>query len=192
MTATTGPAVITTRLRDVEIRPSFAAALADLLAPEVDQLGQHPPVVATFATLAAVLPASAGVLPRFRTAWTLLYATIGRLDSLQDGDPIRDLPQLPSLGAHYNLVFASYILATSLLDDLAAEVPASRLLRLQRWWNDCMLRMADGQQHDLESDTATRSFDALAVYQQIAQAKLARPMPWPAAAWRCSCRTTMR
>lgn len=164
-------APVEARLGCLSLRPEFAGALTQLVAADVSHLEQHPPVVATFATLAAVLQAPASVLTPFRTAWMLMYATIGRLDSLQDGDPIAAPPQVASVGAHYNLVFASYILSTSLLDDLAEEVPAARLLRLQRWWNDCMLRMADGQQHDLESDAEARSFDSLAVYQQIAQAK---------------------
>jgi hypothetical protein len=164
-------ATMNDRLAGLGLRPAFAVALSHLLAVDVSCLAQHPPVVATFATLAAVLQTPDAVLSPFRTAWTLMYATIGRLDSLQDGDPIVAPPQVPSIGAHYNLVFASYILATSLLDDLVEEVPAARLLRLQRWWSDCMLRMADGQQHDLESGAEPRSFDALAVYQQIAQAK---------------------
>lgn len=164
-------AAASARLSHLELRQEFAAALSCLVATDVAQLQKHPPVVAMFATLAAALQAPAPVLTPFRAAWTLMYATIGRLDSLQDGDPIATPPQATSVGAHYNLVFASYILATSLLDELAEEVPAARLLRLQRWWNDCMLRMADGQQHDLESGAEERSFDSLAIYQQIAQAK---------------------
>ena len=162
---------IDARLACLGLRPEFAVALTQLVAVDTSHLEQHPPVAAMFATLAAALQAPAPVLTPFRAAWTLMYATIGRLDSLQDGDPIATPPLVASVGAHYNLVFASYILATSLLDELAEEVPAARLLRLQRWWNDCMLRMADGQQHDLESGTEERSFDALAIYQQIAQAK---------------------
>ena len=162
---------IATRLASVELRPEFVEGLTQLLALDVEQLQQHPPIVAMFAKLSAVLQAPAAVLAPFRAAWTLMYATIGRLDSLQDGDPIKAPPQLASLGAHYNLVFASYLVAASMLDDLAEEVPARRLLRLQRWWNDCLLRMADGQQHDLASADEPRSFDTLAVYQQIAQAK---------------------
>lgn len=164
-------AVASARLSRLGLRQEFAAALACLVGSDVAQLQQHPPVVTMFATLSAVLQAPAPLLTPFREAWTLLYATIGRLDSLQDGDPIATPPQVASLGEHYNLVFASYILAASLLDELAEEAPAARLLRLKCWWNDCMLRMADGQQHDLESNAASRSFDALATYQQIAQAK---------------------
>jgi hypothetical protein len=162
---------IATRLASTRLRPAFIEELTQLLALEVVQLQQHPPVVAMFAMLSTALQAPAAVLEPFRSAWTLMYASIGRLDSLQDGDPIEVPPQLASLGAHYNLVFASYLVATSLLDDVAEEVPDARLRRLQRWWNDSMLRMADGQQHDLTSADESRSFDTLAVYQQIAQAK---------------------
>jgi hypothetical protein len=145
--------------------------LTELLRPDVEQLRQHSPIVAMFATLSAVLPGPEPTAEAFRDAWTLLYATIGRLDSLQDGDPIRKLPQVETVGEHYNLVFASYVLAASLLDDLTTQVPNDRLARLQRLWNDCILRMAGGQQHDLASGTVLLSFDALAPYQQIAQAK---------------------
>jgi hypothetical protein len=162
---------VATRLASTRLRPAFVEELTQLLAPEVEQLQQHPPVVDTFATLSTMLQAPAAVLNTFRAAWTLMYATIGRLDSLQDDDPIETPPQLASLGAHYNLVFASYLVAVSLLDDLAEKVPTARLHRLQRWWNDSMLRMADGQQRDLASADEPRAFDTLAVYQAIAQAK---------------------
>lgn len=165
------PPTITTRLAPLRLRAAFHAELTQLLAEDVGDLQRHPPIVAMFATLAAALQAPVGALTPFQNAWTLLYAAIGRLDSLQDGDPMTTSPRLAAPGAHYNLVFANYVLAVSLLDDLADSVPAARLLRLQRWWNDCMLRMADGQQHDLESNAADRSLDALATYQQIAQAK---------------------
>lgn len=163
--------IIATRIASMRLRPEFTAGLTRLLNQEVDLLQRHPPVVAMFATLAAVLQAPPVVLGPFRAAWTLMYATIGRLDSLQDGDPIDQPPPVGSIGTHYNFVFANYVLAMSLLDELAEEASAARLLRLQRWWNDSMLRMADGQQHDLASDAEHHSFDTLAVYQQIAQAK---------------------
>ena len=159
------------RLTQIPLRPEFAEQLTQLVHADVEQLRQHPPIVAMFATLSAALPSAEHVTTTFQEAWTLMYAAIGRLDALQDGDPISTPPQVATTGAHYNLVFASYVLAVGLLDELATQVPDHCLRRLQRLWNDCMLRMADGQQHDLASGTVPLSFESLAVYQQIAQAK---------------------
>jgi hypothetical protein len=159
------------RLTQLPLRQAFVAQLAQFARTEPEQLRQHPPIAAMFATLSAVLPSAEHITSAFREAWTLMYAAIGRLDALQDGDPISAPPEVATAGAHYNLVFASYVLAVSLLDELATQVPDDRLRRLQRLWNDCMLRMADGQQHDLASGTVPLSFESLAVYQQIAQAK---------------------
>ncbi|NJM08752.1 hypothetical protein HC891_25020 [Candidatus Gracilibacteria bacterium] len=77
------------------------------------------------------------------------------------------------MGAQYNLALAMYVLANSLLDELASHVPASRLIRLYRLWNDLVLRMAHGQQRDLQLGATALSggADDLDAYQQIAQAK---------------------
>jgi len=160
-----------TRLTQLPLRQEFREQLAELVRPQVEQLWQHPPIMAMFVTLSAVLPKQEQTAKLFADAWMLMYATIGRLDSLQDGDSILVLPRVATVGEHYNLVFASYVFADSLLDDLAMHVPEGRLYSLQRLWNNCLLRMADGQQQDLASGAAPRSFDTLAVYQQIAQAK---------------------
>jgi hypothetical protein len=160
-----------TRLAQLPLRQEFGEQLAELLRPQVEQLRQHMPIAAMFATLSVVLPGPEPIVTSYRDSWTLMYATIGRLDSLQDGDPLQALPQVETVGEHYNLVFASYVLAASLLDDLAMRVPDGRLSRLQRLWNDCMLRMADGQQQDLASGAAPLAFETLGIYQQIAQAK---------------------
>jgi len=160
-----------TRLAQLPLRKEFGEQLAELLRPQVERLRQHPPIAAMFATLSAVLPGPEPTVVSFREAWMLMYATVGHLASLQDGDPLQALPQIETIEEHYNLVFASYVLAASLLDDLAMQVPDGRLYRLQRLWNNCILRMADGQQQDLASGTTPLSFDTLVIYQQIAQAK---------------------
>lgn len=159
------------RLARLQLRKPFVDELVKLVRPEVEQLQQYPPIAAMFATLSAVLPGPEPIGSSFQAAWTLMYATISRLDALQDGDPIASSPKLASAGEHYNLVFASYILAAGMLDELEPHVPDGRLRRVQRFWNNSMLRMADGQQDDLASGAVSRSFDTLAVYQQIAQAK---------------------
>jgi len=165
--------VIDDRLIGHALSEATTTALLHLVAHDTDPLMQHPPIVAMFALLPELLQGTAQIVTPFRAAWTLMYAAIGRLDSLQDGDPMptEAASAMPSLGAHYNLVFATYVLAASLLDDLAEVVPAARLLRVQRLWSDSMLRMADGQQHDLASDGGAYDVSTLAAYQQIAQAK---------------------
>lgn len=163
-------AAIARRLAGLALHPETVAAL-QVVAQDADDLLHHPPIAATFALLPPALGGSEELVAPFRAAWALMYAVIGRLDSLQDGDPLRAIPEICSPAAQYNLVFAGYLLATSLLDELAALVPPARLIGLQRWWVDCMLRMADGQQRDLAGATGPASFEMLADYQQIAQAK---------------------
>jgi hypothetical protein len=147
-------AAIARRLAGLALHPETVAAL-QVVAQDADDLLHHPPIAATFALLPPALGGSEELVAPFRAAWALMYAVIGRLDSLQDGDPLRAIPQICSPAAQYNLVFAGYLLATSLLDELAAVVPPARLIGLQRWWVDCMLRMADGQQ--LERGRASRT-----------------------------------
>jgi len=165
--------VIADRLIGHALSEATTTALLHLVSQDTDQLMQHPPIAAMFALLPELLHGVARIVTPFRVAWTLMYAAISRLDALQDGDPMHPEAASPStsLGAHYNLVFATYVLAASLLDDLAEVVPAARLLCVQRLWSNSMLRMADGQQHDLGNDKGMYDVGMLAAYQQIAQAK---------------------
>lgn len=163
-------AAIPAHMAPLGLHPATVAAL-QIVAAEADDLRRHSPIAAVFATLPDALGVPEPVAAPFRAAWTLFYATIGRLDSLQDGDPIAAVPGIDSPGAAYNLVFASYVLATSLLHDLVGVVPLRRFVDLQRWWVACVLQMADGQQRDLMGAPAMTALDTLADYQAIAQAK---------------------
>lgn len=148
----------------------LACTLTDLMACDAERLGSHPHLAPLFPALQAALAGDAAVLEIFQAAWFGLYGAICRLDHLQDGDPeAAPLPALGTIGAQYNVVFAAYVLAESLLDDLTPLVPTARLLRLRRFWGDMLLRMASGQQHDLQSGAVGLS--DLDTYQQIAQAK---------------------
>lgn len=103
----------------------------------------------------------------FHAAWLLMYAAVGRLDHLQDGDPIEEQPELVGeQAAQYNSVLISYLLATSLLDAITV-VPPERVQRLQRFWVDCMLRMAAGQQRDLAAPNIGLQDISLDDYQHI-------------------------
>ncbi len=113
------------------------------------------------------------VLP-FVAAWVTLHTALLRLDHLQDGDPeAQALPTSPHIGASYNLVFAAYVLANALLDDLDEQaIPARRLLRLRRLWNECVLAGASGQHEDLlHANPAADATQRLDQYQQMAHAK---------------------
>lgn len=148
----------------------MARTLTDLITRDAAQLGAHPHQAPLFPALQAALAGDTAVFDILQAAWMGLYVAICRLDHLQDGDPESEpLPALGTMGAQYNVVFAAYVLAESLLDDLAPLVPAARLLRLRRFWGDMLLRMAGGQQRDLQGDAA--GLDDLDTYQQIAQAK---------------------
>jgi hypothetical protein len=163
--------LITVHLDQLGMSPETKESLLNLIDRDVERLARHPPLAAPFDYLSREFGGSEAIVLRFRAAWTLMYAAISRLDALQDGDPVDVPPHIHSPGAHYNLVFASYILSTSLLGELSERVSASRLGRLHQLWARSMLRMADGQQQDLASATSPRSFDAFDTYQRIAQAK---------------------
>lgn len=111
----------------------------------------------------------------FLTAWLILRAALLRLDHLQDND-ISELV-LPrdelSIAEQYNLVFAYYVLAMALIDDLdETAVPTRRIRYLARLWNDTMLWAASGQQRDLGRSGPTEPQEAVfSHYQETIQAK---------------------
>jgi hypothetical protein len=108
----------------------------------------------------------------FRIAWGFMYAVTVRLDHLQDHDPVVDPLPTDQPNAQYNLIFAYYVLATSLLDDLSPPaIPAHRILRVRRLWSDMVLRMASGQHRDLTIRPGSVNDAFLEYYQLIAQAK---------------------
>lgn len=108
----------------------------------------------------------------FHIAWGFMYAVTVRLDHLQDHDPVVDPLPTDQPNAQYNLIFAYYVLATSLLDDLSPpNIPAHRILRVRRLWSDMVLRMASGQHRDLTIRPGSVNDAFLEYYQRIAQAK---------------------
>jgi hypothetical protein len=161
---------IAQRLAGLALHEGLARRLADLASHDAAQLWAHPHLAPLFPSLQAAFDGDEALVQAFGAAWTVMYVAICRLDHLQDGDPMAD-PLPGAAGAQYNLVFALYVLAESLLDDLAALVPAARLLRLRRFWSDTLLRMADGQQRDLELAGVAPDDFTLDDYQRIAQAK---------------------
>jgi hypothetical protein len=162
-----------TRLADAGVSPSLQSTLHTLVEQD-DTGGRHNwghVIPAVAAALDAQEPAS---IQPFAAAWGLLNAALRRLDHVQDGDA-SDTPLLASLpvGAQYNVLLTYYLLATTLLDDLDnGSIPPSRQLRLRRLWADCLLRVADGQQADLESPhTVDAGLNDLDRYQRLVQAK---------------------
>jgi hypothetical protein len=111
-------------------------------------------------------------LAPFMAAWGFLYAATIRLDQIQDHDPVDDPLPTNQTAAQYNLLLAYSVLASSILDQLSAEVfPARRLLRLRRFWSDMLLRMASGQQRDLTAAHPVLAPDTLDYYEELARAK---------------------
>ncbi|NJO83973.1 MAG: class 1 isoprenoid biosynthesis enzyme [Blastochloris sp.] len=162
------------RIAGLDLDPEVARTLLQVSRDDTARLATLPHLAPLFPALGAALGHDPESIAGFRAAWLLLYAAISRLDHLQDNDPMEHpLPAVGAVGAQYNLVLAMYVLANSLLDELASAVPASRLIRLYRLWNDLVLRMAHGQQRDLQLGTTALSGGAadLDAYQQIAQDK---------------------
>lgn len=163
---------ITCRLSRLPLSETTRRAVQHLVAHEAVVLLRHRPIAKLFDVLPPLLDGNSRVVAQFQAAWSLMYAAAGRLDSLQDGDPIAALPeQISSPAAHYNLVFVTYVLAAGLLDDLAPLVPPERMVRLNRLWSDALLQMGDGQQQDLAEQHATGDISSLDTYQGIAEAK---------------------
>lgn len=103
----------------------------------------------------------------FLLGWHTLRSTILRLDHIQDDDPedIHSFNRTLSKSQQYNLVLACYVLAMSMLDDLDEQfIPASRIRRVVRIWNDALLRAASGQQRDLAQSCSGTSPSALLEY----------------------------
>jgi Polyprenyl synthetase len=107
----------------------------------------------------------------FLAAWRCMYAAVSRLDELQDNDPITD-PLIAALDqpTKYQLVFAYYILATSLLDQLGPVAVPERTQRLQQLWSTTMLRMIGGQYRDLKGHDLQLTAP-IEAYEAIARAK---------------------
>lgn len=162
---------ITKRLQSIELLPEAERVLQGMAAYDsqraaVSHWGRVIPAVQ------GLLGGAPDVIAPFAAAWTLMYAATIRLDHLQDGDPVDDPLPVIDPGAQYNLVFSYYVLATGLLDLLSPDaIPASRILRMRQLWTNSMLRMAGGQQRDLNVHTAGYVEAPLDHYQEIAHAK---------------------
>jgi len=161
------------RLSTVTVSPTLQSSLLEMV--EQDNLLGPQNWSAVIPTISGALGATdAQLVQPFALAWGALNAGLRRLDHVQDGDPSPfPLPTVPAVGAHYNLLLSYYLLATTLLDDLDGNhIPASRLLRLRKWWGDCLLRVASGQQADLELfQDKHENVAMLNEYQHIVQAK---------------------
>ena len=166
------------RLAALPVLPEARAALAWLVEHDWhgEEFGQERE--GSQATLEAVYRALGGDpkdLEPFLLAWLTLRATLSRLDHLQDNEITNPAPlsAVASIGEHYNLVFAYYVLATALLDGLDdTALPPRRLRELTRLWNDTMLWAASGQQRDLARIGPQDQVDAaLEHFQEAIQAK---------------------
>lgn len=163
---------VTQRLSTVDVLPELRRMLVRLSEADQRWSVERWPWGWVIPAVRAALDSTVISVDHFQAAWTVMYAAIVRLDQLQDGDAVDDpLPApLPDV-VHYNLLLSYYILAESLLDNLAEErIPAHRVLRVKRLWSDMMLRTASGQQRDL-SIAGESGHPMLDEYEQIARAK---------------------
>ncbi len=162
------------RLATIELQPAFRAVLLTVI-----EQASHDHHARFLHSLPLDIFRSFGdddeaAMFQFAAAWATLHTVLLRLDHLQDGDQeLQPLPTAPHSGASYNLVFGAYVLANSLLDDLEEQtIPARRLLRLRRLWNDCVLTGAGGQHHDLlHTNHGAGNIEDLNQYQWMAHAK---------------------
>lgn len=165
------------RLQIAPLLPEARSALMHLVAS--DWLSAHlprsggrvPAVVSCIYTTLSGMPAHA-VQP-FLDAWLTLYTALIHLDHLQDEDSNNGIAAIAHTpAAQYNLVFAYYVLAMALLDDLdPARIPVARQLRLLHRWNTSMLTTASGQQRDVASNGFNGRPLSLEHYEQAIQAK---------------------
>lgn len=164
-------AYITQHLGD-SLLPELQHDLRQLATHDAKQLGQNCHWTGIISTIQHVFHGESQHITPFRIAWGFMYAVTVRLDHLQDRDPVEDPLPTDQPNAQYNLLFAYYVLATSVLDDLSpTDVPAHRILRVRRLWSDMVLRMASGQHRDLTANLGSVNNAFLEYYQHIAQAK---------------------
>lgn len=165
------------RLETIAVLPSTRAALATMVTQEwsVDDEEQQSRLAAIGKLYALLGGDDEYCIETLAAAWATLRAALARLDHLQDQDPEdHPLPTVAHTGAQYNIVFAYYLLASALLDDLDEhDISALRVSRLRRLWTDSLLQAASGQQEDLTGVSLgqDRGLAALDHYQQVAQAK---------------------
>jgi hypothetical protein len=152
--------------------PELRRDLLQLATHDAQQIGRNRHWTWVIPTLQHVLHGESQHITPFLAAWGFMYAVTVRLDHLQDHDPVENPLPIAQSNAQYNLIFAYYVLATSLLDDLSPlAIPAHRILRVRRLWSDMVLRMASGQHRDLTGTPGSVNDAFLEYYQHIAQAK---------------------
>lgn len=165
--------VIRDRLEQLVASPALRELMLQIAADDMRSVAARSHCM-IIPALGGTLGAHHQVIEAFSMAWQLMYAAICRLDDLQDGDPTSDcmFASLPS-GLQYQLVFSSYLLATSFLDDLIPEhLSVPRIARLRRLWTAMMFQAASGQYQDLTTDRAESDHThALADYQALTHEK---------------------
>ncbi len=160
-------ALIKRRTESIALSVDARRVLAQAVDGDLAFLARRPSIVTVIPTVQRGLGGSEEAILPFHAAWLLMYAAVGRLDHLQDGDPTEEQHELAGgQAAQYNSVLSTYLLATSLLDTLSM-VPLGRVLRLRRFWANCMLLMAAGQQRDLAVPSIGLQDISLDDYQHI-------------------------
>jgi len=164
--------MVARRLADIDLLPELRQTLLRLSAVDEAWCGSEWQWAWVIPAIQAAFGGEDLPVQPFIAAWTTMYAAIVRLDHLQDGDAVDELlRQSGRTATQYNLVLAYYVLASSLLDDLAPDAfPLRRIRRLYRLWSDLILRTASGQQRDLVIETVSDTAN-LAAYHDLARAK---------------------
>ena len=166
-------ALVVNRLADARISASFQAQLLDLVKQDDIASRQNWSFLIP-AVAHALDPQKEAYVQPFAAVWGLLLAALRRLDHLQDGHADdAPSPTRASTSERYNLLLSYYLLATMVLDELDSDaLPIGRLLRLRKLWADCLMRVASGQQVDLELGHRIAPLSAdLDLYQFVVQAK---------------------
>ena len=155
------------RIADLPLAEDMRQFLLQVVGLDYVALSKHRAITTITPLIQHGLMCTNDSIDVFFSSWLLMYASTRRLDHLQDNDPSDKLPLVvPTIGGQYNIVFGIYILAKSILDDIAT-VDASRVLRLHRLWNDCLIRMAVGQQQDLMFGDNNEKKPSFEEYQNI-------------------------
>jgi hypothetical protein len=157
------------------IEGELQAAL-DRLLQQSEGVAPNPIWLDAIARIGTTLGADSQSSSHFLEAWRVLYTLTLYLDHLQDGDALGAL-WLEALAPplQYQLAFSLYIAAQHALARLdLQDVPASRIVRLQRFWAESVARLANGQYQDLTFDLDKRQAERsspLKQYEQVAAQK---------------------
>lgn len=160
------------QLQDVDGHPSLITPLAGLIQRDLVTLERGSHWGWVIPQVQQALGDPDDLAGPFRVAWGLMYSVSRRLDQIQDQDPTDDPLPGSTASAHYTLVLAYYVLSHSLLSQLnSVAIPPTRILRLQQFWSDLMLRTASGQYADLISSEPSLLEQSADNYQRIIHAK---------------------